>query len=330
MPTPKLAFIGFGRHAQTSLYPCLRHLDYNLSAVVTMHLETAQKAALEYQIPAVYTDYSEMLSKEKPEAVFVAAKYHQQFAIVKDILKFGADVFVEKPLGMSLEEATEIADLAAATNKQVQVGFMKRFAPAYVKAKELLSDKNFGQPLAISEFFTCRNFAKDDLEYILFAASHYVDLLRFYYGEVAEVTGSSINQNGSIMQSFSLRFESGAIGSLQFGGTPAWERGAQELTMTGTNGYIKISGIDKVSALNRDEITSNLPGWQTVNAQEKTFETMLSTSGGGLQALYLNGFIGELKHFVESISTGNQVINSAADNLKSMQLIEKLRLALVR
>jgi predicted dehydrogenase len=330
MSIPKLAFIGFGRHAQTSLYPSIKHLGYQLSAVVTQHSETAEKAAAEYQIPAFHTDYSEMLAKEKPEAVFVAAKYHQQFAIVKEVLKFGAHVFVEKPLGMSLSEAEEISDLAAQANKQVMVGFMKRFAPAYVKAKALLGDKNFGQPLAISEFFTCRNFSKDDLEYILFASSHYVDLLRFYYGEVAEVSGSSINQNGSIMQAFSLCFESGAVGSLQFGGTPAWERGAQELTMTGTNGYIKISGIDRVSALNRDEITSNLPGWQTVNAQEKTFETMLSTSGGGLQALYLNGFVGEIKHFVESVSANTPVINSAAENLKTMQLIEKMRLALVK
>jgi len=330
MSIPKLAFIGFGRHAQTSLYPSLKHLGFKLSAVVTQHSETAHKAALEYQIPAFYTDYTEMLAKEKPEAVFVAAKYHQQFAIVKNLLNFGVHVFVEKPLGMSLEEAAEVSNLAAQKNKQVMVGFMKRFAPAYVKAKKLLADKNFGEPLAISEFFTCRNFAKDDLEYILFAASHYVDLLRFYYGEVAEVAGSSINQNGSIMQTFSLRFESGAVGSLQFGGTPAWERGAQELILTGTNGYIKISGIDKVSALSRDEISSSLPGWQTVNSQEKTFETMLSTSGGGLQALYLNGFVGEIKHFVESISSNTPVINSAAENLKTMQLIEKLRLALIK
>ena len=157
-----------------------------------------------------------------------------------------------------------------------------------------------------------------------------MDLLRYYYGEVAAVAGSSINQNGSIMQAFSLRFESGAVGTLQFGGTPAWERGAQELVMTGTNGYIKITGIDRVSALNRDAVTSNLPGWQTVQAQEKTFETMLSTSGGGLQALYLNGFVGELQHFVESISANTPVTNSAAENLKTMQLIEKMRLALVK
>lgn len=330
MSTPKLAFIGFGRHAQTSLYPSIKQLGYQLAAVATQHLETAAKAAAEYQIPAFYPDYTSMLEKEKPDAVFVAAQYQQQFAIVQDVLAFGAHVFVEKPLGMSVAEAEQISDLATSKNKQVMVGFMKRFAPAYVKAKELLQDKNFGEPLAITEFFTSRNFAQNDQEYLLFAASHYVDLLRYYYGEVETVTGTSINHNGSIMQALSLQFASGAVGSLQFGGSPAWERGAQELLMTGTHGYVRVSGIDHVAALSREVTATTQPGWQTVSNQEKTFNTMLTTSGGGLQALYLNGFVGEIKHFVESIIANTPVINSAAESLKTMQLIEKMRLALAR
>ncbi len=327
MNHPKLAFVGFGKHAQANLYPAIKQLGYQIAAVATQHEESAQKAAAEYHIPATYTDHLRMLQQEKPDAVFVVAKYNQQYSIVKDALESGAHVFVEKPLGVSLVEAQQIADLATSSNKQVMVGFMKRFAPAYLKAKQLVESADFGQPLAITEFFACRNFATNNLEYMLLAASHYIDLLRFYYGEVESTTGASVVKDGALMQSFSLQFKNGAIGSLQFAGAPAWERGAQQITLTGTNGYITISGIDSVSALIK-ESHSSVPGWQTVNCQEKNFNSMLTTSGGGMQSIYLNGYVDEIKHFVEAISNNTEIQNSAAENVKTMQLIERLQIAL--
>jgi len=95
------------------------------------------------------------------------------------------------------------------------------------------------------------------------------------------------------------------------------------MTITGTNGYVRVSGVDQVKFYSKNTNVS-VPRWQTLEENEQTFGTMLTTSGGGQAPLYLNGFVGELKHFVESIEGKKQVENSAEENVKTMKLVEKL------
>jgi len=299
----------------------LKLLGYPISSVATLHEETAQAASKELNISKYYTNHLELLEKEKPDAVFISVAPDQQFQVTKDALNAGVHVFVEKPLGMNLSEAQEIAELSESSGKHVMVGYMKKFAPGYVKVKELISAKSFGKQLSITQQFTSRNFAKTSTEYLMFAAIHYVDLLRDYYGEVVSISGDELNFEGSIMLSYSVKFESGAIGSLQYGGSPAWEKGSHEMCITGQNGYVKVSGIDKVISYTKNlEIKD--PRWQTIAENEQTFGTMLTTGASSTQLLYLNGFVGELKHFVESIEAGKAPINSAAENVKTMEVVE--------
>ncbi|MCL4360361.1 hypothetical protein M1555_03860 [Patescibacteria group bacterium] len=49
-----------------------------------------------------------------------------------------------------------------------------------------------------------------------------------------------------------------------------------------------------------------------------------STSSGGLQPLYLTGFVGELREFVASVGNNTWRENSAEENVKTMKLCEKL------
>jgi len=111
----KLGFIGFGKHARVNLYPSLKILGYPLAAVATMHEETAGQAATEYTIPSFYTDHQELLQKEKLDAVFICAQPGVQKQLVVDVLRAGCHVFVEKPLGTTLAEAQEVADVSKQT-----------------------------------------------------------------------------------------------------------------------------------------------------------------------------------------------------------------------
>lgn len=323
MTSLNLAFIGYGRHATHNLYPSLKALGYQLTSVCTTHLESAKKAAQDYQIPNVYTDYKKLLSEQKPDAVFVSTQPDRYHAIVKDILFSGSHVFVEKPLGMTLEESRLIADISKSTGKHVMVGFMKRFAPSYIKIKELIDSEKFGQPLGMTQFFACRNFAKDAKELLLFASIHYVDLMRWYYGEVTSVVGEQLHNGDSLILSFTLKFKNGAVGSLQYCGAPSWEKAAAEMTLTGTGGYVRVEGVDKVVSYHKD-LSLTPPRWQIVGENEQTFGTMLTTGGGWKQALYLNGFVGEIEHFVQSIEKGIVPQNSAHDNLQTMQIVDRM------
>src|SRR3989338_2127223 len=99
----KLGFIGCGRHAQTCLYPSLAALGIRLKSVCALHLNHAQEVAKKYVIPHAYDDYKIMLQKEHLDAVFIAVSGEQHVQIVLDCLEARVHVFVEKPVGSSVD-----------------------------------------------------------------------------------------------------------------------------------------------------------------------------------------------------------------------------------
>ena len=55
-----------------------------------------------------YTDYHEMLEKEKPDLVAIATESGEHAKIALDCLDLGANVIIEKPIALSLEDADKI------------------------------------------------------------------------------------------------------------------------------------------------------------------------------------------------------------------------------
>jgi len=327
MDNPKIGFIGYGRHAKANLYPSLQHLGYKISAVATTHEESARQAGSDYSIPKNYTDHLEMLKNEGLNVVFICAKPEQQVQLVKDSLNAGVNVFVEKNLGFNEIEAEEIRILSEKMSKKVMVGFMKRFAPIYLKLQEIVKGEKFGKVVSLSQIFTSRNFVNNSKEYLLFGVIHFVDLIRFYVGEIVEVKGFETVNGDTLSLSFSLLSESGITVSLYFSASPSWSSGVQEITITGSNGYARTDGISNLR-YHYNEIKSEIPGWQTVAEKEIQLNTMLTTGGGGVQNLYLNGFIGEIDYFLKSIGKNLGSINDAAENVKTMRLYDMLVISL--
>lgn len=319
----KIGFIGYGRHAKANLYPSLKTLGVKIQAVATTHEESAKQASEDYAIENYYTDHLEMLSKETLDAVFICAKPEQQLQLVKDALNSNLNVFVEKNLGFSKAEAIEVDNLAKEKGKIVQIGFMKRFAPIYQKLNDVVRDEKFGEILSFSQTFSSRNFVKTGEEYLLFAAIHFIDLLRFYVGEIEVVKGVQSVKGDSLSLSFSLKSAKGANISLYYSASPSWASGAQEITITGTNGYARAYGIDSLK-YHFNEDKSEIPGWQTVEEKEIVQSSMLTTGGGGLQNLYLNGFVGEVEYFLNSINDVAHSINNSEENVRTMRLYDMM------
>jgi predicted dehydrogenase len=175
----------------------------------------------------------------------------------------------------------------------------------------------------MSQVFTSRNFVSSSREYLLFAAIHFIDLIRFYLGEITNVSGFENVNGDTLCQTFSLKTESGVAVSLYYSASPSWSNGTQEITVTGSNGFARTSGINQLK-YHYNEAKSDTPGWQTIEEKEVYLNTMLTTGGGGVQNLYLNGFIGEVDYFIKSISNKLPPINDASENVKTMKLYDLL------
>src|SRR4028119_148140 len=92
-----------------------------------------------------FFDYEEMLSKARPDAVFVAVptKYHA--SMVKKVLLSGSHVFAEKPLCLTPEEGGELVQIATSKNLINQVGYHNKFLGTFKEVKRLIDDGSLGE-----------------------------------------------------------------------------------------------------------------------------------------------------------------------------------------
>lgn len=330
MDQPRVGFIGCGRHAQANIYPATKLAGAKIVAVCARHLDRAEATAKEFHAERAYDSYLEMLRREKLDAVFVITDERQQARIVTEVLQAGFHVFVEKPLGLNEREAGAVADLAVRAGKFVMVGFMKRFAPAYVQMRQISHElASFGEPLSLHGMFAIDSRPGwDDEWFIKTGGIHYVDLCRHLFGEVAEVRGFRNSHGIQVDQLFTMRFENGRIGSLFFAGVPAWTRHYEELTITGTRGVVRVENLARVVHHLDRPIASDHPRWQELDEEDRVLTPVHTSSSGGLKDLYLNGYVGEAGHFLECVRNGTPPGPSAADNVKTMALCDRIARAI--
>lgn len=325
MKDMKIGFIGAGRHAKANIYPSLQLLGTQIASVCANHLESAQSIAKKYHVPRAYNDYRQMLEKENLDAVFVVLPEALHPEVVNDCLNAGVHVFVEKPLGLSAQEAASVAATSEKTGKHVMVGFMKRYAPAYVEAKKVMQDKmQFGEILSMTGKFAARPFGNEEF-YLKNATIHFIDLIRFFFGDIKDVTGYSNSQNGCIDVAFSFASESGQVGNMLFAGTPSWSRHSEDITITGSYGFVKVEEMRKVTYhFAQQDYKPPAPRWQLVDEEDRIITSIDTSSSGGWKDLYLNGYVGEVEHFLKSIANGEAPTPSAADNIKTMKFCENI------
>ncbi len=324
MDQPKLGFIGCGRHATMCLYPSLEAAGIRLAAVCAAHLDHADSVAKKYDVPHAYDDYHQMLEKEHLDGVCVVVSEASHVQIVLDCLSAGVHVFVEKPVGSTVADAKRVADAADNAKKFVQVGYMKRFSPVYQKAKTLISDETrFGQLVSVQSTFTCRNFGfTDDRNFLLNAAIHNVDLLRLFCGEITDIRGFKRVIPEGVSYNFSFASANGVIGTMTIMALPPWAHRKEELILSGTRGFVSATELKNVT-FHPSTTDVAAPRWQVLEEREERFASMDSTSSGGLQPLYLTGFVAELAAFAHAVSTGVAApINTASENVKTMELCE--------
>lgn len=91
-----------------------------------------------YRVPQATPDYKELLADPEIQAVVVATREDQQAVLATEALAAGKHVYVEKPLADTPEKVEQVVAAQQASGRFAAVGFNRRMAPAYGKARELL------------------------------------------------------------------------------------------------------------------------------------------------------------------------------------------------
>jgi len=124
----KIGIIGAG-----SISAChmtgYKELKDRVEVVAACDIDAAklQRYAEKWNIPRTYTDYNEMMAKEKLDCVSVTTwnAAHKGAAIAA--MRGGAHVICEKPMAMNAAEAEEMLAVSKETGKLLQIGFVRRF-----------------------------------------------------------------------------------------------------------------------------------------------------------------------------------------------------------
>jgi UDP-N-acetylglucosamine 3-dehydrogenase len=301
--------IGAGRHATQNLYPAFTFLQgASVTANAALSLSDAQNAARRHGIPASYTDWREMVSKEKPDGVLVCVgpDFHARTAM--ELMESGFHVFTEKPPATSLIQVREVAATSRRTGRICMTGFKKRFAPAGIRLKEIVSSGDFGEPSTLSVFRT-RNFdgrtLDDCLRYVLDSTIHMFDLAAWLFGKAKRVR--TLRKEPA---SFGVlvEFSNGAVGTMLFPTTLSNERIWEEVTVTGSGGvFARMENSTELVAFKREmPIAAYKPEW----------------AFGSCHSSVEMGFAPELQAFVQGIRTGTTPDSSIETVLPGIALME--------
>jgi predicted dehydrogenase len=96
-----------------------------------------------------FADYRRMLDELKPQAVVIAVPLVLHYQVACDVLDAGCDVFCEKTMCYSVDEARQLVEKVEATKRVFQVGLQRRANPIYRQAIAMVQAGVLGQITAI-------------------------------------------------------------------------------------------------------------------------------------------------------------------------------------
>ena len=263
----RVGVIGTGFGASLHLSALRENSDFDTVAICSRRPERARAAALDHGIPAHLADYRELARNDTIDAVIVASPPHLHHAMVIAALEAGKHVVCEKPMARNLAEARDMQRIADRVGTVAMVNHQLRFLPIRMRIHELINEGYIGEPHAAS-VMVHRSSLNDPHErpwgwlmeqekaggMLGATGAHYLDALRWWFGEVKAVAGavstmvrqrrlpdSSAMAKVDADDNFSviLRFANGALGTIHVSATSGHE-GDEEVTLSGSEGTLQV------------------------------------------------------------------------------------------
>lgn len=320
-----LCFVGAGFQASTNIYPAVIEAGVNIKAIATRDIKKSEDALRRFGSYGVaYDNVDDMLKNEKCDGVVVVAQANDMPNIVRKCISAGKNVFAEKPLGWTSNEARELAEEAKRAGVILMVGFMKRYAPSYLKLKDIIESGELGGVKSFNMDFAVDStpFCPDEESYLKLAGVHMVDLMRFLFGETSGVSGFKGVDKANISQAITLKFKSGVVGSAYFVGMNAWSRERENVLVTFENGFVSIEEINQIR-IHKSSSNEGL-SWISQTESDVLLTPSATPMSGAYRDLYMRGFVGEINHFKSCCLENRDASSSGDDNIKTMQLVEEI------
>ena len=324
------ALIGCGRIAKrhAELLGTGQIAGARLAAVCDVQFDRAQAFGSKYGVPAFHS-IDEMLRGARFDVVSVLTPsgMHADHAVA--VALAGRHVVVEKPMALTLTDAQRMIDVCDAAGKSLFIVKQNRFNVPVVKAREALDAGRFGRlVLGTVRVRWCRDQSYYDHDswrgtwaqdggVLANQASHHVDMLSWFMGEVESVQAHAVtalvNIEAEDTAVATLKFRNGALGVIEATGAARPKDMEGSLSVMGSGGAVEIAGF----AVNK------IRTWQFVEPLASDAEVMDKFSvnppnvyGFGHQAYY--------EHVVDCLANGTPPLVDGHHGKQSLELIMAL------
>jgi UDP-N-acetyl-2-amino-2-deoxyglucuronate dehydrogenase len=156
----KFGIVGCGEISSVHVNAILKTKKAEIVSACDLVKERAEKIAKQYDIPRVYTDFAEMLKKEKLDAVDVVTSPQTHAALAIEAMNAGFNVMVEKPMCMNVEQADAMIKAAKENNVKLGVIHSFLFTPPIQKALKKVKEGEIGKLLWVDTLVSINSLLK--------------------------------------------------------------------------------------------------------------------------------------------------------------------------
>jgi len=300
----RVGLIGAGSVAQAAHLPILSaSTDVDIVGLVTATEESARRSLQRWPIRQHFDNAKEMISAGRLDALFVLTPRLTHTAFVQLAIDAGVDVFCEKPLASTAREAWRLADSAAQAGVILMVGFNRRYADVYRKAKTEFADAR--PQFCIAQ----KNRQGSEYRATFENAIHMIDLLRWFCGEPNEVNAHAIGSDPYEERGLMalIRFESGSVGTLVAARCAGeWD---ERLDAYGGGTSVRVIAPDAVSVVKKNVAT-------VTEARSESF--------GWVNASAVLGFHAAVEHFLDCVRNRHEPETNGAEAAKTQAVLESI------
>jgi len=306
----RVAMIGAGGMANNVHYPSLASFaDVEIAAICDLDEQRLQKTADQYNIQGRYTNYRKMVAEVAPDAVYVIGPPHIMYDIWTWCLGEGLNLYIEKPMGITIHQARALAYLADQKRCITQVSFQRRSSPLVVQLRNECLKRG---PIVHAEcaFYKCepkpylhaRDHMMDD-------GVHAIDTLRWMCGGEVVNVASQCKRIGTPDINFIsalLEFDNGATGVM----LNSWTSGRRIFKVE-----MHAPGICV-------EAEHEVKGVLYADGDTKGVVYDTKAVAGSDQLYVYGGFQAKNREFIDAVKAGTQPSSNFADALKTMEVAE--------
>lgn len=306
----RVAMIGAGGMANHVHYPSLASFnDVEIAAICDLDEQRLQTTADKYEVEGRYTNYRQMVEEVAPDAVYVIGPPHLMFDIWTWCLNEGLNLYIEKPMGITIHQARTLTYLAEQKKCITQVSFQRRSCPLVVKLRDECLKRG---PIVHAEcaFYKCepkpylqaRDHMMDD-------GVHAIDTLRWMCGGEVVKVSSQCKRIGTPDINFisaMLEFDNGATGVM----LNSWTSGRRIFKVE-----MHAPGICV-------EAEHEVKGVLYADGDTKGVVYDTKEVAGSDQNYVYGGFQAKNREFIDAVKTGTQPSSNFADAIKTMEVAE--------